>query len=909
MSLQLAINSALSGLNVNQAALSVVSQNIANVNTEGYTRKTLEQSAVYMGRDQTGAGVRIDDVVRKVDKYLNNSTRLQLSETRQTDVVNEYMLRLQNLLGRPGDVNTLDEYLKTFMNDLQRLADTPERTASRESAVRSGQILAREISGLAGAFEDLRLQADRDIDEGVERVNNLLAKLDNINVAIVNAGVLGNPVSGLQDEQDIIINEIAEFMDVQVLVQDTHEVFLYAASGVTLLDESAYELEYHGVPGRDDLVDGVNIFPINVYRLHRNGTRIAPPEQLSSGNDAVGGAVNTHMKGGSMVGLMHVRDTMLPAMVEQLDQIAAQIRDTFNAIHNNGSSFPGVNQLTGTRAVRAQEAYDWSGEMRISILDKNGEPVTSRFDNETHTGMRPLTLDLSKLNGGTGKGQPDVQTLIDEINNHFNPPITKVSLGNINNIQLATVTDVLPNGAPSTLEFDFDMDNISGENARIVVRDFEILNDMGVAAGTFTQGAPTFDITQTETFAGTNTARITATDHGVRLGDRVFIPAGGAGPQAGMFGRFFVVSSVTGTNTFEVALSTTQTVATTDTHTPRIGTRQYDSIEAGEKRRTNENGTFIASIPAVSPLSEYYDVRVRVNVFHETAPADSPGSESFITYRVYNETQNMRNDRHDHIAATGDAQRLVPNDNRPWIRAMLVDKNGVELPKSDGDYNYDEGYLTLVASDPTHTVAIDELTSKQLGVTTTVPLAQGTNRGFSHFFELNNFFKSNNPTLTGDTVKNSAITLDVEDRIKKNPNLISLGTTERTLQQTGLGAMPTYTYQRNKGANRVVQDLAKVSSTIMQFEPAGGLPTSRQSLSGYIGEVLAYHASKATAAELEAKDNQILLDGFLTRQDSINGVNVDEELANMILFQNAYSASARIISVADQMFEDLLQAV
>ena len=79
----------------------------------------------------------------------------------------------------------------------------------------------------------------------------------------------------------------------------------------------------------------------------------------------------------------------------------------------------------------------------------------------------------------------------------------------------------------------------------------------------------------------------------------------------------------------------------------------------------------------------------------------------------------------------------------------------------------------IAAGNSTQTIAIDSLTSQELGQPyLPIPLP-GTNQGFSQYFGLNNFFASNNLTSTGDSVTNSAIHLAVESRIINNPNLIS----------------------------------------------------------------------------------------------------------------------------------------
>ncbi len=908
MSLELAINNALTGLNVNQTALSTVSQNIANANTEGYTRKIVEQSAQYVGNQGVGTGVRIDDIVRKVDSYLQRSARAQTSLSSRTDEVDEYMDRIQVLLGQPGDVNTLDEYLTQFFNNLQSLADTPERISFRETAVDSGITLAREISDLALGLEDLRLQADSDIAESVNFMNDLLFDLEQINVAILNASVLGNPISGLQDEQDKIIGQISEIIDVDVLVQESNEVYLYAANGIALLDESSYELEYAQAFSIETLIQDASLNAVQVYRLNEDGQRINPPEELVS--SGVESSITSPIEQGKMRALLDLRDSIIPDLTAQLDELASVLRDAFNVLHNNGSSFPGTNVLNGTRSVSAHDVYNWDGNVRIAVLDDNGQPVSSQFDHESATGMRALDLDLTFLDGGTGAGQPDIQTIMDEINNHFNPPTTKVSLGNINNIQLVSITDEIPN-ASTSFEFDFDLENISGLDADFYVTDVQILDDGGANITNVTSTRPSIPVTQYLTTVGSRTVTVNAGSHGLQEGEFIYIEQPGAavgGIPPTDFGIFFQATNVTA-NTFDILVNTPAAAGGITLGAGEDIITDYDTIVAGEKRRVRDNGTITADLTG-NPNSTYYDIQVEVGIFDEQAGAVSDLRNATITYRVFNNSINLMNDRFDHTAVTGPfAERHVPSDNTPFMRAILVDENGDELRKVEGDYFDQQGFLRLVTEQENYTIAIDELDSQQLGVTTTTPRTEGTNRGFSHFFELNNFFVSNNPTATGDTTAGSAINMAVEQRLQDNANLITLGNLELSNQPADPNADPLYTYERFAGANGAIQRLSEINDTLLQFDAAGGLDSSEQSINGYLGEVLAFYGSKAATAELAAKDNQILLEGFTQRIDSFQGVNVDEELANTIIYQNAYNASARIISVTGEMFDTLFDAV
>ncbi len=913
MSLELAINNALSGLNVNQAALSVVSQNIANANTEGYSRKTLDQSDVNIpGVKQAGAGVRIDDIVRKVDSYLLRSIRSQSSVSLRADTVDDYMERIQILLGQPGDVNSLDEYIETFFNQLQSLAETPERISFREAAVDSGEILAREFSQLATGIQDLRLQADLDYAADIRSLNNYLKELDLINAAISNATALGNPISALQDEQDILIEDISEIIEIDTLVQEDNEIYLYTEDGIALLDDFAYEIDYNQIYSIENLVARTPVVPTLVYRLDEDGVRSNAPEELVSGGFE--STVTHNIKQGRLAALLELRDSSLPDVLEQLDQLAAIVRDSFNAVHNNGSSYPGTNSLTGTRAVSGHDVYDWEGQMRIAVLDGNGEPIPSPYASESHTGIRPLTLDFSTLDSGTGKGQPNIQTILDEINNHFQPPTAKVQVGNLTNMELVTITDQFPDASPPpTLEFDFDLENISGLDAELYITNVQVLDDTAANITNVTNTAPTIPVNLLNGFVTTNGStdlRINASNHGLSDGDVIFIPQPGAalnGIPTTEFGQFFSIKNVTASS-FDVGVSV---AATATGGLPSGGLEiipKYDVIEAGGKRRTNEQGTYTMDV-AANPTSSYYDIQVSVGVNNDDLLGADEVQTAIITYRIPNFQQDLRNDRFDHTAVTGNGVRNLVQDNTPFARAILVDADGNELVKSNGIYANTDGFLRIETEDSAHTVAIDELDSSQKGVTSTSPTAEGTNRGFSHFFELNNFFKSNIPTATGDTQLNSAINMAVEERFIDNANLISLGNLETSNQPADPDADPLYTYERHAGSNQVIQELAKLSISIQTFEEAGGLDSSRQTYNGYIGEVLGFLANAAATAELDSKDNAILLEGFTQRLDQAKGVNIDEELANTIIYQNAYNASARIISVTNEMFDALFDAV
>lgn len=905
MSLSLALNNALSGLNTNQRALGVLSQNIANANTKGYSRQIVDLSARYI--EGVGQGVQVDSITRKVDEYLQRSIRTQSSDVSLNDVTKDYLDRAQILFGEPGQQNSLDEQITKFFNAVQAMAETPDLPSTRTTAVSTGITLARETSGLAYDLHDLRYQADRDISEGVKKVNDILSTLHTVNEALANATTLGRPIGGLLDQRDAGIRDLSEFLDVKTYFKEDGQVQINTNGGIPLLDDSLYKLKYNAATSIDVFIGNGSLAPLQVVQLTENGSETGTPIELISGGAR--GQITTQLTSGKLKALQTLRDTTFPGMIDQLDTFAAQLRDVFNAIHNDGSGYPSANALTGTREVYGSLRSDWSGEVRIGLVNTDGTPVTSPYADEAYTGVRPLTLDLSKLDNGFGVGSPTVQGIIDEINWHFGNPQNKAVLNNINDIRLVSGSSAIP-GAPPQLIFDFELDNISAADAGYFVTNVTVLDDTAANITATTSTIPSFALNPAATFQTTIGSGVvtvnTAAPHTLSNGDYVYLQNPGVpvnGIAAGNLSGFFQVSNVTGTSfdiqTAGVAVATGAVGVAAQTALPK-----YDTIPAGEKNRTNDQGSITANL-AGNPASTYYDIQVSVAVQNGTGQPQT----GLITYRVINNQLNLLNDRFSATAAGGIATLVQPSSAQPLAKAILVDADGNELPKVNGNYIDEPGFLKIIATNASRGISIDELDSKQLGLPNGNPATAGSNRAFSHYFELNNFFKSNLPVDSGDTVAGSALNLAVEERLLANPTLITTGSLTRTRQPADPSATPLYTYERHISDNAVAQRLAKAGLQTVQFNAAGGLPSGGQTFNGYASQILGLAASNSTTAENNLKNGQILLEGFEQRSDSISGVNLDEELANTVIYQNAYTASARVITVTNQLFEALFNSL
>ena len=911
MSLSLALNNALSGLRVNQQSIGVLSQNIANVNTIGYSRQVLNQSAVSVGG--VGEGVTIESITRKVDAYLQRSVQTQGTTNQTAQTLSSYYTNLQNLLGQPGAANSIDTYMTGFFNSVQQLAETPDTNSLKANAVSAGSTLASSISALATNINGLRQNADSAISEAVSQINASITRLNQINQQLRVSTTLqaGQTNSSLLDARDKELNTLAGYMNVSVTYDSTGAVTMTAGNGALIVEQGVTHQLNYTKAGSSTVFSGDGAFSaVTVSTLNAAGKQITAPQVLFSGGTS--SQVASTLTGGTLAALQQVRDQKFPALLDQIDTLATGLRDSVNAIHNRGSGYPAATSLTAERTVSASTSSSWSGSMRIAVLNPNGSPVAGNYADEPG-GIQALTLDLSALNSGNGVGQPTLQSIINEINNHFGAPGNKAQIGNLNNVQLASDTQRLPNGAPSLFNFDLDLNNISSGKARVFVNGITVLDDTATNITNVTQAAPSISLQPTNSYittAGSPSVTVNlTTPPTVSVGDTIYMNAPSAAvngiPQANLTG-YFTVTAVSGNSvTFNATANATATGSVNDPGSIQLE-QAYATVLPGQQVRTTGTGQMQVNLSG-NALSAYYDITLNVT----SVADDGTVTTAPVTYRVPNNTTNIYNTRYETTAVGAPGTMELPTTSQPSMTAILVDTNGNELPKVNGQYIDAPAYLKLVGGTDgtkTYTIAIDEMNSSEQGNPSAVPAVAGSGWGFSHYFGLNNFFSVNNPSATGDTVKGSAQNLKVEQRLINNANLISTGTIEQVTPSAANNNQPIYTYARYSGNNSVAQAMALLNTQGVAFAAAGGLPAANESLLSYTSDVLGFISQVSSTAASDATNAQTLYNGFTTRANAVSGVNLDEELANTITFQNAYSATARVITIVNQMYSDLLSA-
>jgi len=332
--------------------------------------------------------------------------------------------------------------------------------------------------------------------------------------------------------------------------------------------------------------------------------------------------------------------------------------------------------------------------------------------------------------------------------------------------------------------------------------------------------------------------------------------------------------------------------------TPSAGSATFTTsakgVAAGEKIRTGVDQSITAAFGAAGTHT--------LTVQFEVTDADGTVSVADIAYTVITTNTDIRNDRYVGTLGTvssGTASSLQPTYSSRIARASLVNKEG-EVVSAGG-----AGYFHIEVEDPArYGISINDINSSENGIP--AEDVDGTGRGFSHYFELNDFFVRNDFDEEG--LKNSALNLAIRSDILDNANLISSGKLILGKQPASSTAAPNYTYELGAGDNQVAERQAQLFKSILTFDDSGALNATSKTISGYLGDVVGAAAASTGQAETNSKKDRFLYDSFKNKSDAASSVSMDEELGNTVIYQNAYAASARIITVVNAMFESLMQA-
>jgi flagellar hook-associated protein 1 FlgK len=346
MSLNGIMSSATSGLQTAQTGLRTVADNIANVDTPGYIRKVADQVSVSYGG--AGGGVTVSQVRLAADRFLQQAALDGAASAGRAQAAYGLWDQTQGLFGDPSENASFFSAMDRVFSAFSTLAAAPSSSAARTGALDQATQFFLKAEAISDDLHNLRGQADSRITANVERINQLLVQIDQLNVQISRAGMLNSDTTGPENQQAQLINELSGLMDVKVTPRSPAGVTIRASDGLQLAgDGGVATISYQtGVVGELWV------------------KTIGGQDQL----------MGSRVRGGELAGLLELRNKDLPAVSAQLAELVSQTADQLNRIHNAFSAVPAPAIMTGRNtALSATEAITgFTGQTTIALTDSGG---------------------------------------------------------------------------------------------------------------------------------------------------------------------------------------------------------------------------------------------------------------------------------------------------------------------------------------------------------------------------------------------------------------------------------------------------------------------------------------------------------------------------------------------------------
>ncbi len=387
----------ITGLNAAMGAVRTTQHNIANANTPGYHRQTIQLATnppTYSGAGFFGNGVAVATVTRVYNQFLDNELMRNQGQQARYEVYSAYAGQIDRVLGDKD--SGLGSALSSFFGAVQEVANDPTSMAAREAMLAAGRNLAGRMNNLGATLDDMLESINAEMSSIAAQANTYLRRIADLNDRIAQMQAMaGNPPNDLLDQREQLTAELNKLVNVTVLRGGDGSYNLYLGGGQPLL-----------VGNRPNLL-GVATDPydsaLKVLTLSVGGASLTLDDKLISG--------------GRLGGLLALREEVLQPAMQDLGRVAIGLAWAFNGLHRAGYALDGTT--TGLDffvqpALRNFSAAAGSASVVTILTDASrlrSDDYTLAFNGTTYTltratdGLAYTGATLAALSAAVSAGE------------------------------------------------------------------------------------------------------------------------------------------------------------------------------------------------------------------------------------------------------------------------------------------------------------------------------------------------------------------------------------------------------------------------------------------------------------------------------------------------------------------------
>jgi flagellar hook-associated protein 1 FlgK len=330
---------AAQALDVDQGALDATSNNIANQNTPGYSREVpvLTEGAPTVEGDVTyGGGVELQQVQSVTDQLLQIQIADQNQQQSSAQTQYNALQQVQELFSNPTSGIGAD--FTSFFNSLSQLSTDPTSVPDRQAVLTSAQNLATSFNSTEASLDSIQSGLNQSVSQNVTQINSLTAQIAQINGQVGQMQKLGEDPGNLGDQETALIQQLSQLTNVNQIQTE---------NGLTLTTGN-------GTP----LVVGDQSFGLTTTAGPNGMTDVS-----SQGQD-----ITSTLQGGQLGGNLQVRDTVIPGLLSQLDNLASQFSTSVNAAQATGYD---LNGNAGQPLFSDTSGPGAASNLTVAITDPN----------------------------------------------------------------------------------------------------------------------------------------------------------------------------------------------------------------------------------------------------------------------------------------------------------------------------------------------------------------------------------------------------------------------------------------------------------------------------------------------------------------------------------------------------------
>jgi flagellar hook-associated protein 1 FlgK len=450
MSLGSALATAMSGLRANQAALSIVSSNVANAQTPGYVTEAVNQVEVATG--STGASVSVTGVNRQINQFVQTQLRTETSSGAYADQMASVLTQLQSVYGTPGGAGSLETAFSNFTTAVQSLSTTSGSSSSQIASVTAAQALAQQLNATTQGIQTLRTNAEQDINISVGQANSAMSQIATINTQLQGMSATDPSAATLMDQRDQAINQLSQLMDIRVSSSGNNQTTVYTSNGVELVGAQASQLSFN-----------------SQGTLSANSQWNSNPALSSAGtitctlaNGATVDMIATNsISSGQIAADVTLRDKTLVQAQAQVDQLAASISSALSDQTTAGTAVAGPpagfsldvsNVLQGNTINLIYTDSATNTQHHVSIVNVT-DPTALPLQNAPNANPKQIGVNFS---GGMASIVSQLNAALGSSNLQFSNPSGSIlqvtdngtNSATVNAASVTTTASSLANGNP-----------------------------------------------------------------------------------------------------------------------------------------------------------------------------------------------------------------------------------------------------------------------------------------------------------------------------------------------------------------------------------------------------------------------------------------------------------------------------